>query len=946
MLSNSTFLKAFCSIFFFLFVLSCQKKAIPVERSSVELRGKWQLQLDPEKIGIVQKWFAKDLSDAVNLPGTLDENKKGVANRDSSDGHLSRLYAYTGPAWFRKQIEIPAHWAGKHIELVMERTKATQVWLDTTYLGANRTVFSQQLYDLSKVSPGKHTLTILVDNSSSLVSVDGSHAYSEDTQTNWNGIIGTFALEVSNPVRVIQVFTTPDIHAKNVKLRVAIANPGLALKTGEISLKAEAWNTKKAHNVPGQTFPVTFSSADTTVELTYEIGEGMQLWSEFDPALYKLTVSFTSKGQTYDTHQVNAGMREFKTDGTQFSVNGVKTFLRGKHEACVFPLTGYPPMDTSGWIRVFRIAQSYGINHYRFHSWCPPAAAFQAADVCGIYMQPELPAWWGFKVADPTHLPFLMNEGRRILDSYGNQASFVMFALGNELSQDRKVLEKMIADLKKYDKARRLYAQGSNNRNWEPLLAEEDDYWTTFRIGKQKPNAASDVRGSAAYLDTRNAGKINALYPSTTTTHSEAIAGVPIPVIGHEIGQYQTYPDYKEISKYTGVLRAWNFELYRNRLKAKGMLDQAHDFFQASGQLSVICYREDMEMAIRTPGFGGFQLLDLQDYPGQGTALVGLLDAFMDSKGLIKPEKFRQFSDQVVVLLEMQKYCWSNNETLNGSIKIANYSAAALADKIITWKLVSASDNQTIQSGKLPAASIKQGGLSLIGNIQVKLEGLAKAQKAVILIEVEGTEYQTSYPVWIYPAKKSVEVPKGLTIAHSLSPEVMSKLAKGEKVLLIPDTTAVKGHSVGGQFISEFWNYAMFTSFAKKEGRGFSPGTMGILTNPSHPLFSEFPTEFHTNWQWWAITRNSTPIILDATAASYRPVVQVIDNINRNYKLGLVFEFKVGKGKLLVCAVDLPAIQDKPEGRQFYTSLLKYFNSGQFNPSTDVSVADLKKLFN
>ena len=115
-----------------------------------------------------------------------------------------------------------------------------------------------------------------------------------------------------------------------------------------------------------------------------------------------------------------------------------------------------------------------------------------------------------------------------------------------------------------------------------------------------------------------------------------------IPVVSHEIGQFAVYPNFREIDKYTGVLKARNFEVFRDRLKEKGMLDQADDFFYTSGKLSVQCYKEELEAAARTKLLAGYQILDIQDFSGQGTALVGILDAFMDSKGHVTPEEWGQ----------------------------------------------------------------------------------------------------------------------------------------------------------------------------------------------------------------------------------------------------------------------------------------------------------------
>ena len=907
----------------------------------LDLSGIWRIQI---KTNDMDKKNQSPLPNngTIRLPGTLDENHIGYQNRDTTDMHLNRIYTFTGPAVFKREIQIPDSWEGKHIELVMERTKVSHVWLDSLDLGTDNTLLSPQIFDLTGAIPGPHLLTIQIDNNPDLVPVTGSHACSEDTQTNWNGILGEFCLEASNPVRMTDIRVYPEIHKKEITLRIVIRNPGNAVNNLRIKVNAEL-QTGMKKRLPEKIIQLQTINSDTLLRIPYGMGKDVQLWSEFDPALYKLNVSLLSGENILDHRTIHFGMREFGTSGTQFTINGLTTMLRGKHDACVFPLTGYPPMEKEGWIRVFRIAREYGLNHYRFHSWCPPEAAFEAADICGIYLQPELPIWYGFRVDDPDQMAFMMKEGYRIMDAYGNHPSFVMFALGNEIWEERDSLKQMVSAFHEYD-SRHLYAQGSNNRGGDPSQAKGDDFWVTFRTAREKADCGTDVRSSISFLDSREGGILNTLPPCTDRTYETAISVSTVPVIGHEVGQYQIYPNYSaELSMYKGILKPWNLMLFRDRLEKKGMGDQAMDFFRASGALSVLCYREDIETAIRTPGFGGFQLLDLQDFPGQGTALVGMLDAFMDSKGLIAPEQFRQFCDEVILIGEMKKRVWTNDELFSADILVSNYSASSLGQIIINWEMIQ-NDGTVLDSGKLDKATVPRGGLTKAGHVKVDLSDIHEARKITLRLQINGTDVKTSYPVWIYPSNLEPSVPSDVLVASLLTPKAVDRLNKGGKLLLFPDTEAVHENSVGGQFISEFWNYGMFTMLAEQWGGQKSPGTLGILTDPEHPIFQDFPTEYHTNWQWWPIIKAGRPIILDSTDAAYRPIVQVIDNINRNYKLGLIFEFRVGAGKILICASNLPVIQEEPQARQLLYSILQYMESEDFNPDSGIEFDRLNSI--
>ena len=926
---------------------SCNKGALVSVHDTIYLDGSWRFALDTARVGISDKWYNSYLSDSVKLPGTLDENKKGIPNTNRQETmRLSREMMYAGTAWYQKIIVIPLNWKGQYIRLMMERTKPTQVWVDNNLIGSSNDILTAQYYNLTNyLTPGKHKLTILVNNDNSSVpeGVTGSHAWTEHTQGNWNGIIGKFCLEAYNPVHIESVQVYPDVILKKVTVMVKISNPSGNAEEVSLILKAKAWNTGVKHSVPSKSFPVTLKKGENTIALTYNMGNKTLFWSEFDPALYKLAVILKGE-KVLDNLTLDFGMRKFSTQGTQFTINGTKTFLRGKHDACVFPLTGHPPMDVEGWQKVFRIAKSYNINFYRFHSWTPPLAAFEAADIEGIYLQPELPFWGGFSKNRNSGLnTFLLKEGDHILDTYGNHASFVMFALGNELSGDFKVMKEVLNHFKSIDN-RHLMAYGSNNYLGSMGQAAGEDYYAACRVGADKDTTyRTHIRGSFSFADANDGGYINGRYPSTNLNYSGAIAKCTVPSVATEIGQYQIYPNYTEIIKYSGVMKPWNLEIFRERLKENNLSDQALDFFRASGALSAICYKADIEMAIRTPGFGGFHLLDLQDFPGQGTALVGLLDAFMDTKGIITPDEFSHFCNRVVPMVIMNKYCWTNNEQFSGKMEVANYSETPLKAQRVKWELKNGR-GETVFQGETKV-DILQGAITNIGSLNFDLLRFPRAEKLTLSIILEGTNYENSYPLWVYPPNLDIKVPDNILISKKLDKITLSKLIDGSMVLFIPDFSDVKDLSVGGLFTPDYWNFRMFKNISESHNKPVSPGTLSILTTPRLPLFNYFPTEFHTDWQWWSIIKNSRPFILDNTPKDYRPLVQVVDNIERNHKLGLIFEFTVGKGKLLVCMSDLKSIQDKPEGRQLYSAILEYMSSDKFNPSQSLNPGELITLF-
>ena len=823
------------------------------DNTAISLAGQWHFALDPD--GLMTA--ASPFSDVVTLPGTTDTNRKGTPlNRFDETTHLSRRYAYKGKAWYSREIDIPQEWAEKSVELLLERTKYTEVYIDGTLIGCNNDISTPQLYTLSQsLAPGRHTLTIMVDNGSHIPEqlYANSHACTEDTQTNWNGIIGKIEFRTKNEERITKSYDYPAMDNSRPK-----SNHRSALPLG--------------------------SSKNSSL-------------STLHSSLYQ---------------------------------NGHRIFLRGKHDACVWPLTGHVPMDYASWLGYLQCCADYGINHVRFHSWCPPEAAFAAADSLDIILQPELPFWGDFNEKDSVLMTFLHKEGVNILRWYGHHRSFRMFALGNELWGSIDKMKAFVDDFRSIAPDK-LYTFGSNYYLGYQGVKPGMDYFTTCRVGGEAWGSYdTHTRGSFSFADAYDGGMINHLRPNAKMNFEEGCSRSSVPVISHETAQFQIYPDYNEIRKYTGVLRPCNMEVFRQRLADAGMADQAEAFHRASGRWAYLLYKQDIEMDLRTPNMAGFQLLDLQDYPGQGSAYVGILDSFMESKGICTQSEWRQFCSPVVPLLVSDAYCFTFSEGIHGKIQVANYSGGSLSDTKVRWECAGQQGELRIPDGE---------GLLDAGAIDIDLKHLKQATHLRLTLHIG--DYHNSYDLWAYPDDVKLDK-KGIVMTSHLTADIVSRLQKGAKVLLTPDSTE---QCVGGLFQTDYWNYRMFKTISENNKKTVSPGTLGLLCDPKHPLFCDFPTDEHTSWQWFPVVKASHPFILDHTSKDYRPIVQVIDNIERNHKLGLVFEFQVGKGHLLIVMSNLEQAARYPEGRQFYASVLNYMHSKDFAPATAITADQLHKLF-
>ena len=911
-------------------------------RQRINLSGEWQFALGDT--------YPTKFDETVMLPGTTDTNKKGIKNTSTTETtHLTRLYHYKGKAWYSRIVDIPKGWEHKLIRLRLERTKPSTVYVDGLQIWSLNYISTPQEYHLDGyLTPGRHTLTIMVDNGSRLPGqlYASSHALTEDTQTNWNGIIGDISLITLEPLWASVANITPNIKESKAHLQLYICgelNPKAKIQVRAIPL---GWNGKISYlDLSGKDF-------DNTGEEFYEKEcdlpiKDLRLWSEFHPDLYTLEVEI--EGQ--DLYSTTFGMREFTSDEHHFYINGNKTFLRGKHDACVFPLTGHVPMDVESWRKYLGTCKEWGINHVRFHSWCPPEAAFQVADEMGIYLQPELPFWGDFKAEDPILMRYLLQEGENIIREYGHHPSFVMFALGNELWGSIDKMKEFVDNFRKIDPSK-LYTFGSNYYLGYQGIKPGMDYFTTCRIGGETwGNYNTHTRGSFSFADAADGGLINHSYPNNKMTFDEACDPATVPIISHETGQFQHIPNFnQEIPRYKGVLYPYNMKVFRDRIKKAGMLDQLPDFNRASGLWAAQLYKADIEIDLRTKNMAGFQLLDLQDYPGQGSAYVGMLDAFMENKGFISPQQWRAFCSPVVAMLGLEKYCYSEGETIECDAFVANYGEESLNGKRVKYAITyNQGGKDNASTGTLIIKNDEKGLLNVgkailsCPTISTK-NNQSRPIQALLTVEMEGQAMGNSYPIWIYPMndRKQTRANKKAIVTHEMTESILKKLQKGTRVLwtVAHDTTF---QAIEPLFQTDYWNYRMFKTICENNKKTVSPGTMGILCQPEHPVFQGFPTEEHTNWQWFAILKNSRPLVLDHLPQGYRPLIQVIDNIERNHKLGILMEFQIGKGSLLVCATDLDECERYVEGRAFRQSLMDYLASPDFNPTTSITMEDLIK---
>ncbi|MGF7039623.1 sugar-binding domain-containing protein [Mucilaginibacter lappiensis] len=932
-------------------IANAQSKKTPVSAGKkIDLSGSWAFQTDSLDEGVTQKWYANTLKDKVTLPGSMTTNGKGnditvhtpwTGSIEDSTWFRSPEYAqyrkpgnvkvpfwlqpvkyYKGAAWYQKKVDVPASWYKKHVELYIERSHwETTVWVDGKQIGMQNSLSTAQVFDLSNtLSPGQHQITIRVDNRVKDFNVgQNSHSISDHTQSNWNGMIGQLFLEAKPLVYIDDVQLYPDIKNKQVVARIQINNTTGKAANVTVNLLATSKSPQGLKTVAKK----LAIAKSTIIEMTYPMGKTPLLWSEFTPDIYKMKISLATDKSGRDERSVTFGMRDFSTRGTQFIINGQLTFLRGTLECAAYPKTGFPPTDIASWMRILNICKSYGLNHLRFHSWCPPDAAFEAADRSGFYFQIECASWanQGATIGDGKPLDqYIYDESNRIVKAYGNHPSFCLMDYGNEPAGKNQV--KYLTDFVNYWKKkdpRRLYTTGSG---W-PIVSESDYNSTPAPRIQQWEEGLKSV--------------INSKAPSAGYDWADIIKKWQHPTVSHEIGQWCVYPDFKEIAQYDGVLKAKNFEIFKDILVKHGMGNLAEDFLSASGKLQALCYKADIEAALRTPGFGGFQLLGLNDFPGQGTALVGVLNPFWGDKGYITGKEYSKFCNAVVPLARLPKMVYLNNEVLTVPIEIAQFGPRELIDVTPNWNIKNDAGD-VLFKGELERTKISFGNGIKLGVINQPLTLVTKPAKLTLTVSVAG--HENSWDIFVYPATLP-QVSQEIMVTNTLDNKAIELLNKGGKVLLTLEKGQLKkdkGGDIAIGFSSIFWN----TAWTKSQ----PPVTLGILCNPQHPALKEFPTQSYSNWQWWDAMSHSNAIRLDSVANDLQPIVRVIDDWVTARPLGLIFECQAGNGKLIVSGIDLQSDLDKrPEARQLLYSLKSYMNGDKFSPNKKIDIQKINALY-
>ena len=881
---------------------------------TINLDGQWRFAVDRSKEGTMPSTYTQ----TIKLPGSMLTNGLGDevtpetqwvgSLYDSSYYHnpymeryrqpgkmkfpffLTPSKHYVGNAWYERTVVVPQKWRRGPVTLFLERPHIeTTVYVNGKKVGHQMSLSTPHQYDITNyVRFGKsNTITILVYNGIENVCVgQDSHSVTDQTQGDWNGIVGRIELRAE-----------PIIYRKRV-----------------------------VTNQKDKTVQIYIN--DTIFRCP--LPETATTWSDEHPQLQTIEVDYHGC-----TIPITFGIRDVSVSDRYIAINGKKTHLRGTVENCCFPETGYPPTDVESWLRVLAKCKEYGLNHMRFHSYCPPDAAFTAADQLGMYLQPEGPSWPNHGVRLRRGMvidQYLTEECKRIIDIYGWHPSFVMLAAGNEPAGDWVAWGKdFVREMKAYDPSR-LYATASVGGGW--AWDEGSDF---------------HVKGGARGLDwERHAPQSkddfteDLLHPRNFKPTEEKPINTE-PYISHEQGQWCVFPDFKEMNQYTGAYKAGNFEIFRDLLRDNGMAAQAEKFLMASGRLQVLAYKYEMERNLRTKGYAGFQLLALNDYSGQGTALVGPLNVHWREKGYCTAADWREFCSPIVPLALFSRFVFTTTDTISIGTDIyqGTYITSDQSDSSDNigkslWYRITDGSTLMAEGEVTPTAPIVFDPSRVKAPAKLTLT-LSTARQQPLDPTAQAGYGRNHYHFWVYPDKTNY-TEEGILITDTLDAHAIGVLREGGKVLICAAGKVRYGNDVRHTFMPVFWN----TSWFKMR----PPHTTGAYIQNTHPVFADFPTDDWQDLNWWELVNRTQVMNLSEFPFDYQPIVQPIDTWHVSRKLGMMVEANMLGGRLLMTTIDISNdLNSRPVARQLRHSILKYMQSDAFRPTLSLEPEVITHLF-
>ena len=642
--------------------------------------------------------------------------------------------------------------------------------------------------------------------------------------------------------------------------------------------------------------------------------EGLTLWSPESPKLYVAAVSTERQKE-----RVRFGIRRLRAVGTNLFLNGKPFYFRGTCEHCYFPYTVHPPRDKTYYRAVIRKQKHLGFNAIRFHTYVPPVEYMEAADELGIVMEAETP--------NNTSLA----EWEEIIRFCRRHPAISLYSTGNELQIDDPYVEHLraCADLV-HRETDSLFSPMSAMRGIEYNFVDSDTVDEPFRHHPRR------LREISEFCDLYNSYSLGLTsYFSASGTHEvlderNAVYGKPL--LSHEIGIHGTYIDLSLEERYRGT-RIGDTEFMssvRRHLEDKGLSDRANLYYRNSAAWQQILRKHCFETVRRCETFSGFDFLGEIDTHGHTFGYcVGMMNEFYELKPGETAENVRRYNSDTVLLADLPS-CVNLDaaSTVHIPLLVSNFGGR-IPKALLQIRI--RSEGEVLYRKEVRTGEIPDGGLTRLYALDFRTPSPEKPMKLTLHVSLSGgdTDCENAWDLYVFPKSAAPSEDllrrKNAVVFDECGPESLKNILKEGKnaVLFSP-----------GPFPSSevSWQIAL-------AGR-----TTGHLATAiaDHPLTEDFPHDGFCGMQFARMLEGGRSAVLDLTGFPHRPVIDIASSYKNARREAMLFEFRVGGGKLLVCTLNLR--EDDPGAVWLKNRILSYAAGEDFQPAQTLTEEQLDRL--
>ncbi len=830
-----------------------------------------------------------------------------------------------GVGWYRRSLDVPHAWRDRQVTLHVG-TPVMEAWV---YLNGRQiahhlgpaTSFDVPLaphldFNRSSAQPAHSANELIIAVSNLRDDRGGSRVRGYKGRSG--GIFGPILLDVAGPARIADLLVYPSANLDTLHWNAELQ--------GKLTPDAELhWSVRDPASgstvAQGQQLAASDLLHWTTTTLD------IPPWSDDQPHLVELLVTLHDRQHNVlDRRTQPFGLRRLTVDGTGLRLNGTPVYLRGVCEIAYYPETCTPPLDVQPYRDHIRRLKQLGFNWLRCHTWVPPEPYLQAADELGMLVQVEAPVGYD------------MFDWQAILRTCRRHPSVVIYCCGNEeqLTDAKIDFLNQCAVQQKQLAPDALFNPQEAMRGIEyhftgddqPNLLHEPVTYNPIKLDRLR--AFSDVFGQYTL------GQLS--YTTLQGNHERIDRQLAIyrrPCLTHELGIIGCYLNLDLLSRYQGTRIGPDlFSKVRDALSAKGLLDRAPTYFRNSAAWQRLLRKDVCEMCRHCRLITGYDMLGANDSHWHRTGYpCGITDEFDQLKPGETPDDVVAHNGRSVLLISRQRErALIAADRFQRDLSVSWFDPTPLKQGRLSWQMTTAAGPngappQTLLEGRQPIAPIQPGSLTRLVTIDAPLPNRARPTKATLTVELSGGDarIRNRWDYWLFPRVEPVQ-PSNVLLVDSLDQHALARLADGARVVM---------------FGTKPFPTQRLTFQMNVTGR---PNGILATVIERHPALADFPHDGYCDWQCSQMLADSASVLFSSLDVPFRPIIEVVNSYKNPQPQAALFQWRVGRGRLLICSLNLARPQTDPAAAYLRHCLLHYASGDAFEPTVEVAPSKLAQL--